>query len=106
MWLARLCLTDENGCHLDEVWAMDEAWAASAGTQHLSLMLVSATHASSAPPQTSHRSWMGVEGLMHTTMMNLVIALNENRTLTKPHLLLVTLLNVKSNNQPQVFKIK
>lgn len=71
-----------------------------------SLMLVSATHASSAPPQTSHGSWMGVEGLMHTTMMNLVIALNENRTLTKPHLLLVTLLNVKSNNQPQVSKIK
>lgn len=34
MWLARLCLTDENRCHLDEVWAMDEAWAAPVGTQH------------------------------------------------------------------------
>lgn len=62
--------------------------------------LVSATQASSAPPQTSHGSWMGVEGLIHPVMMNFAIVLNENRTLTKPHLLLVTLLNVKINNQP------
>lgn len=35
MQLAGLCLTAENGCHLDEVWAMHKAWAAPVGTQHL-----------------------------------------------------------------------
>lgn len=64
------------------------------------VMLVSATCASSAPPQTSHGSWMGEEGLIHPVKMNFATVINENRTLTKPHLLLVTLLNVKSNNQP------
>lgn len=69
-------------------------------------MLTSATHASSAPPQTSHGSWTRVEGLKHPVMMNFVIVINENRTLTEPHLLLVTLLNVKSNNQPLSAKMK
>lgn len=42
----------------------------------------------------------GIGGADTPRLTNFTIVINKNRTLTKPHLLLVTLLNVKSNNQP------
>lgn len=42
----------------------------------------------------------GIGGADTPRPTNFTIVINKNRTLTKPHLLLVTLLNVKSNNQP------
>ena len=100
MRLARLRPTAETGYHLDEVWA------ALGGTQQLGakapegVTLMSTTRVSSALLQTSHGCWKRAEGLMRLAMMNFVILLNGNRTPTKSRLLFVTLLNVKSNNQP------
>lgn len=93
-------MTAETACHTDELWA------ALVGTQQLgakaseAVTLVSVMHVPSTPLQTSHGCRKGLEGLMRLAMMNFVILLNGNRTRTKSRLLFVTLLNVKSNNQP------